>query len=684
VPVFTQAPTDHSEAPGRGARLDSWKEIAAYLKRDIRTVQRWEKLESLPVHRHQHLKRGSAFAYTSEIDEWWNGRGRDLDRAESLTTQDLPPESVAERARVRSWFWPAGMIALAVTFIVSLAVGVGGRSSPTVDRPIRRLSVMPPADAQLSVIYRPTISPDGRLVALVGHDRAGTAHIWVRSLDSLTPTLLADTEGAGGPFWSPDSQHLAFFAGGKLKRINLASGRMKIVCDAPNGRGGTWVDDTILFAPYFSDGLYTVPASGGALQRATELDRARGETSHRWPQFLPDRRHFIFFALGGQDVRGTHVASLGTPGHTRVLATDTAAAFSLGYLLFWHGGNLDAQPFDDKAGRIRGDALVLPERLNYDPSYGLNHFSVSDNGVLVYHHPALEPRQLTWYDRAGTKLDAAGPVTRGPAAWVTLAPSGDRAAVQRWGESPFIWLGDVRRGVESRFSLTQPEEWPVWSPTGTQIAFASTRDTGIAAIYTKAIDAAGGDQLILRRPTILTPTDWSRDGKYLIFQSVEAAQNRRIGILSLSAPRTVVSFPESAFDEINGQFSPSGKWIAYASNESGTFEIYVRPFPGVASSKQLASTHGGYMPRWRRDGKELFYVDQDRRLMAVSILSEDPLRFGSPQPLFELPIQAPGRAFNEFSFDVDVDGKRFLVSRLVRSDVQPLTVVLNWTSGLQR
>ncbi len=684
------------DAKSRDTRLDSWKEIAAYLKRDIRTVQRWEKLEGLPVHRHQHLKRGSPFAYASELDAWWEGRGRTLDTFDALPPPaDVPdtPPAAAPPARppfasTRSVRWlVAGLGVIVVIVLAAIYSGARTERTPA----LRRLSISLPADTELRVPYRPTISPDGRLLAVIGYDQKGASRIWVRSLDSLTPTQLAGTEDAEWPFWSPDSQSLGFFASGKLKIIALGSGQTRIVCDAPNGRGGAWAGSTILFAPFLNDGLYSVADSGGTPVRVTSVHKERGETSHRWPQFLPDGKRFIFFVVGRENARGTHAGALDGREHTMVLQTNSVAVYSAGYLLFFRDSKLAAQAFDASSNTLHGEVLFLPDRIGYAQSWGISYASASQNGVLVYDPsgPSVTT-QLTWYDRSGTMLEKVGPVTSGQP-WVALSPDGQRAAVQRFDDESHrmsLWLGDLRRRAWSRFTFGDSGEmWPVWSKDGRRIAFGATRSSGLAALYEISTDGSDGEKLLLQEPTVLTPMDWSPDSQYLLFQSVGVAQNRHVRVLSLAEPRRIIKFPEvedSQFDALAARFSPDGRWIAYASNESGTFEVYVRPFPFTAGSKQSVSTEGGYSPRWRPNGKELFYISPDRRLMAVSVLSSDPLRLGTPEPLFEMPVQTPGRAFTESPFDVSADGKRFLVGRVLRSTGQPLTIVLDWTSGLQR
>jgi dipeptidyl aminopeptidase/acylaminoacyl peptidase len=339
---------------------------------------------------------------------------------------------------------------------------------------------------------------------------------------------------------------------------------------------------------------------------------------------------------------------------------------------------------------VHGQVLFLPDRVGYAQTWGVSYASASNNGILVYDPSAQSiATQLTWYDRGGRVIDTVGPVTTGPP-WVALARNGEQAAVQRWDSETrrvSIWLGDLQRRAWSRFTFGESGEmWPVWSPDGRHLAFASTRSSGLAAIYEVGTSSHSGEKLLLQESTVLTPLDWSPDGRYLLFQSIGAAQNRHIKALSLKEPREIMKFPEldgTQFDAITARFSPDGRWVAYASNESGAFEVYVRPFPFTAGSKHAVSTAGGYSPRWRPDGKELFYVGPDRRLMSVAVTASTPLRLGMPHPLFELPVQVPGRATGESPFDVSADGTRFLVDRVLHTTEQPLTVVLNWTSGLQ-
>jgi len=505
-------------------RLDSWKQIAAYLRRDIRTVQRWEKLEGLPVHRHQHQKRGSAFAYTAELESWWHGRGKHLETDQSDAAHVLQAR-VPRMKAVLPW----AITAFACTLLPVLLMLA--RSGGNHEHPVQRLAMIAPLDTRIGV--HPVISPEGKKIAFIGSDAAGVSHLFIRSFDAVDAQLVVGTDGAAWPFWSSDGRYIAFFAGGKLKRTDTEGQSPRIICDAPNGRGGTWTGNVIVFAPFISGALHEVPSSGGTPRAITVLDSTKHETSHRWPQFLPDGRRFIFFVLGGKGVNGMYVASLDSPSHTRLLSNDSSAVYADGYLFFWREGGLVTQRMETSTGRVTGEVFRMPDSPVYNQTYGIGPFSASTTGALVYQHPGRDANRLVWFNRSGREVSVAGPVMTG-VSWVALSPDEQQVAIQRFerdSENPAIWLGDLRRGGWSRFTYTQPGAWwPVWSPDGRRIAFASRHEHGLQAIYEKSTDTGEPVKSLVQWPTVLTPTDWSRDGRYLLFQSVGKRQNRRISV----------------------------------------------------------------------------------------------------------------------------------------------------------
>jgi eukaryotic-like serine/threonine-protein kinase len=677
-------------------RLDSWKEIAAYLKRDIRTVQRWEKLEGLPVRRHQHQKRGSAFAYRDELDAWWLNRGHEVDAATppvdvgqvpsadvgATVAEALDPAgpSRAVRNRFRDalpWMVACTALAIAAFFFIT-------RATSTPRQTVERFQLLAPPERSLTPALGLAISPDGQRLAFVSHDRTGISSLWLREIGQLEARRLPGTEGASWPFWAADGSALGYFANGKLRRTDLASGTPRTICDAPSGRGGSWQGNVILFAPYISGSVFRVSASGGTPEAVSVLDKANHETAHRWPQFLPDGRHFLFFVQSEkEEVRGTYLGTLGSSTRTLVAKGDTTALYSKGQLVFLRDGALVGQRLDVDGGTLSGDVLHIGDRVSYDRTFGAANFTVSESGVLVYLAGNWKRSQLAWYDEVGRDLGAVSAPMPAVSS-VALSPDGLMVAIQRWDperQAHAIWVGDLSRGGWSRLTFsTRGEMWPVWSPDAHRIAFASLQESGLPAIYQKAADGPGAEGLLVRRPTVLTPTDWS--ARYLLFHWVTEGQSRRIGAFPTSGSGETISLREAAFDQGSARLSPDQKWLAYESNESGVREVYVDAFPAQGNRHQV-STSGGSQPRWRRDGKALFFVTPDRRLMTVSFEGTGTPRLGIPRALFELPIENPTLGFSPSSYDVDPSGRRFLVSRALPTLPEVLTVVTDWQAAAQ-
>lgn len=676
-----------------GGRLDSWKEIAAYLKRDIRTVQRWEKLEDLPVHRHQHQKRGSAFAYPLELDAWWQSRGHEVDATPPVDAED--GDAAGNSPAPGRWQWQWGLRVVLPWLIVCGALAVAALSfearivPPKARATVERFQLLPPAEHSLTPALGVAMSPDGARLAFVSHDQAGIPSLWVREIGQLDARRLPGTEGASWPFWAADGSALGFFANGKLKRADLTGAAPRVICDAPNGRGGTWHGDVILFAPSITGPVFRVSASGTTPQAVTAIDKTRQEITHRWPQFLPDGRHFLFFIHSDKDdVRGTYLGEVGSAAHALVSRGDSAALYANGHLIYLRDGGIVAQGLDVEHGRLQGDVLHIGDRVSYDRTYGVANFSVSTSGVLVYLAGNWKRNQLAWYDEAGRDLGAVS-VPMPSVSSIALSPDGRLVAIQRWdpeNQASAIWIGDLSRGGWSRSTFSKRGEmWPVWSPDGRRIAFASLRESGLTAIYQKEIDVAGSERVLLRQPTVLTPTDWSSDGKYLLFHGVTEGRNRHISAFPTAGAGETFSFRESTFDEGSARLSADRKWLAYESNESGGHEVYVDAFPSQGLRHQV-STAGGYQPRWRRDGKELFFVTPERRLMAVSFegTGAGAPRLGIPQALFGLPIENPTLVFSTSTYDVAPVGRRFLVSRSLQTLPESLTVITDWQAAAQR
>ena len=488
-------------------------------------------------------------------------------------------------------------------------------------------------------------------------------HCGVRSLDTGQTRRLADTDGAQLPFWSPDSRSLGFFARGELKRVELDGSSIQTLAPG-NGRGGTWNDDgTILFAPRATNALFRVSATGGDVVQVTTL--AAEQNDHRSPQFLPDGRHFLYYARGSPGASGVYVGELdGTETH-RLLDADAGAVYAeSGHVIFVRQGALFAQAFDVTDLSLSGDPVRLAEQAFVRGGWSIAPLSISATGTLIYRAGSRLNQQFVWVDRAGQELSRVGEVDRAVMGSPSLSPDGRRIAVHRnVDENWDIWLLDVVRGVFTRFTSDLDIQFrPVWSPDGCWVAFSS------GGIYRKLADNTEPQELLVERGAA---TDWSSDGRFLIYIGRDG-----LSALPLDGDRTPIPIARAT----GGQFSPDGKWVAFESNESGRVEIYIQPFPGPGAKVQV-STNGGVQARCRRDGNELFYVALDERLMAVPIRfpsSGQTAEAGSPVPLFTTHFGGENLAGGSQQYVVSSDGQRFLMNAVVGEANPPLTVVLNW------
>ncbi|MDA2927732.1 hypothetical protein MYX78_10980, partial [Acidobacteria bacterium AH-259-G07] len=551
-----------------------------------------------------------------------------------------------------------------------------------------RFFVSPPEQVTLALRDFPVISPDGKHLVFATRSADSPNLLWVRSLDSLTARSLPGTESAFHPFWSPDSRFIGFFSRAKLKRVSLSGGPPQTLCDAPDGTGGSWNrDGTIVFNPHFGGPLQYVSAAGGEAKPLTELDESRGETAHRWPGFLPDGRHFFYLALSSQpENRGIYLASLDSKEKKRLLSANLNAAYAEpGYLLFMRESTLMAQPFDKKGLELTGEPFPLAENVdrNEHSFSTAAFFSVSENGVLTYRSgTGLSRTQLVWFDREGKRL---GPVGE-PADYSNheLSPDGKRVAVGLLDpetQTRDIWLFDLARGTSSRLTFDAADDLnPVWSPDGTRVAFTSDRK-GQRDIYQKMASGTGQDELLLESGEQKSVTDWSADGRFLLYNAPNPQTSGDVWMLPLSEEGKPTPFLQQSFNEREAQFSPDGRWVTYTSNESGTRQVFVQPFPATGGKWQI-STQGGVQPRWRRDGKELFYI-AGSNLMAVEVNTRgSSLEAGIPKVLFEAPFAYLGR---RNAYVVSADGRRFLIITPVEQAASsPITVVLNWTTQLAK
>jgi eukaryotic-like serine/threonine-protein kinase len=526
------------------------------------------------------------------------------------------------------------------------------------------------------------VSPDGRRIVFTARHGDRTI-LFVRRVDSSTAMPLAGTEGAIFPFWSPDSRSVGFFADGNLRRIEAHGGPPQTLCTAQAGRGGSWNHDgTIIFTPSPTDAIYRVPAPGGSPLPVTTIDRAQA-TTHRWPCFLPDGRHFLYF--GGHPLLngGIHVGCLDGNEHKTILQGYLSAAYAPpGWLLFVRDGTLVARPFDADQLEIANEEFPIAESVMVDPFVQRALFSISENGILVYHRGgvAAHPR-LMWFNRNGKQ----GSPLRDEAiyVWHRLSPDGRRlVGTDRLGAGSNVWTLDLARGVKARLTFDSSTHLrPVWSHDGSRIIFSSNRK-GSFHIYHKASNGAGTDELLLDSDADDQAEACSPDGKYMAFLRRKLPQQYAadIWILPLTARGKPFPLIESEFDKRFPAFSPDGRWLAYASNESGRFEIYIAPFRGARGKWQVSSS-GGTFPRWREDGKEVFYLGSDNRIQATEIAARgSSVRVGATEVLF--PVQTVPTPISPF--DVTSDGRRFLINAMPSAQdySEPVTLLINWTKRM--
>jgi Tol biopolymer transport system component len=533
------------------------------------------------------------------------------------------------------------------------------------------------------------LSPDGRTAAYVAYANGKTA-LWVRPLDAPLARPLAGTEGAYFPFWSPDSKSVGFFAAGRVQRVDLAGGAPLTICDVPggSGRGGTWTSDGRIVMGAFAAGLFQVPASGGTPSPLTKLDPSRGEGSHRWPQLLPGGRFLYWARAGKPEDTGIYAASFAKPGERVLLVnTDTAAFYAPGgdgknYLLWMRGGALVAQELDVAKLRLAGEPHPVADPVAKVAIIAGTNVAVSASGLLLYGSSNTSSR-FSWLDRTGKLVGEVG--EPGEHSTFRLSPDGRRAAISRDAPSGSdLWLLEVQRGVSSRFTFHPGNNaFPLWSPDGRTILFSSG---GQQNLFRKESSGAGNEQRLAQSPNTQDPMDWSGDGRWALYREIAPDTAFDLWVLPMTPEGKPAGqakpYLRTPFNEDWGRFSPepSPRWVAYQSDESGRYEIYIQAFPEPRGKFRI-STGGGQYPQWGPGGRELFYVSSDFKLMAVSLkLGADSVEPSTPRELFPLPAVETGWS----PYDTAPDGQRFLVRAVTQQQAsQPLTVIVNWPALLK-
>ncbi len=555
------------------------------------------------------------------------------------------------------------------------------------ETPLLRTTILPPDGTALDFtngLSLPALSPDGKRIVFGARSADGKAPLWVRSLDALTAQPLSGTEAAAFPFWSPDSRFIAFFADGKLKKIDASGGPALTLADAPLGRGGSWNrDGVIIFAPANTVGaLRRVSSAGGA---SSPLSAAQG----RLPFFLPDGRHFLY---QNQPGNGTILVGSLEGGESKVVTEASSnALYALGRILFLRSGTLMAQPFDPRRLVTTGEAVPAAEQIQTVLNSGtVGVFSVSETGMLMYRTGmGAGGSLLTWFDRSGKQGITVGE----PANVFAFQFSPDRkslAVAIQDGSNGNIWTYDVSRGLRTRFTFDPAYVGsPVWSPDGRSIVFRSNRK-GHFDLYRKSANGAGSEELLYADNLEKFPTSWSADGKFLLYDTGFSRAAAALWALPLTpqrqgGPLKPFLISQTPFNEFDAHFSPDGRWIAYSSNESQRNGVYVTPFPPPLSGpggKWQISTAGGSLPRWRQDGKEIFYMDLNRQLMAAEVaVRGGTVEVGQVRPLFTATQMTQGNPL----YDVSADGQHFLLRTYPeQKSGEPLTLVQNWTAGLKK
>jgi eukaryotic-like serine/threonine-protein kinase len=531
------------------------------------------------------------------------------------------------------------------------------------------------------------LSPDGRTLAMVAYSGQANYYVlWTHEVGGHRTNSLDGTQGATYPFWSPDGKFIAFFADGKLKKMDVSGGQPHVLCDAPNGRGGTWNrDGVIVFTPDGFGGLFRVSSAGGSPVEMTRPDSSRFETSHRWPVFLPDGKHFFYLAAnfsGQTENNAIFLGSLDSQERSLVVNTSANAAYAEpGYLVYMRDKTLLAQPFDGRRFALSGEPHTLSDEVLYASLVGRAVFSASNGEVLVTQTgKGASLSQLTWFERSG-KTTGGVPGTYSN---VRLSLDGHRVVgdqTDQDGRLTDIWIREVAPGLPpTRLTFDPSLHWtPIWSPDGKQIMYSANRKLGMQ-LYVKNADGSGSEKEVanLGLGLMVNAWDWSRDGKYSLFR-------KRNELWYFSWPEHAAKpLVQAKWTIQNAQFSPDGRWMVYASNETGNMEIYVSTFPSGDGKWQVSSA-GGYEPRWRQDGKELFYLSAEGKMMAVAVTPGAAFKAGSPVALFQTTHRRqPISAQDRFSYEVSGDGQRFLINtKIEEANVAPLSIHLNWASEIE-
>ncbi len=603
--------------------------------------------------------------------------------AEASSQPGTPTATVARGKVKERLAWAVAAVALVVAALVASAAYF--RRAPAA--PPVRFTIGPPEKGlfDLAAAFL-AVSPDGSKVAFIAADSSGKSQLWIRALDSLAARPLPGTDRATQPFWSADGRFLAFFAEGNLKKIAVSGGPAQTLTGGfPAIAGGAWSGEgVVLFATTPAGGglatIQRVSAAGGAATPLTTLDASRQENAHFYPHFLPDGKHFLYFARSAnREKSAIYVGSLDSKERTLLLNANSNVVYAPpGYLLYSREGTLMAQPFDAERLQLTSESVPIAEALQFNSANGRAAFAASENGVLAYRAGgAPPPRALVWVGRNGAEQPVAAP----PRAYdfPRLSPDGRRIAVEVETQ---IWLYDLTRDTLTRFAFEGSQnDSPAWTPDGKRIAFRSNREGGTSNLFWQLADGSGGLERLTTDKSGPVPRSWSPNGQLLAFFELNPTTQRDIWVLRLSDQKAQ-PFLRTPFNEGAPSFSTDARWLAYVSNESGRPEIYVQPYPGPGGKWQI-STDGGTEPAWSRDGRELFYRS-GTKMMAVEITVQPGFSAGKPRLLFEGQYLSSQFPLTGVAYDVSPDGQRFLMVKQGEQVITPINVVENWVEELTR
>jgi serine/threonine protein kinase/WD40 repeat protein len=612
-------------------------------------------------------------------DERWQSAADIKHELEWIAQSSAEMRAVSAPARRANWKRTA-VLALGAITLASAGATVGYLSNRhATDGPVVRATFTLPSNVTLLTLGdhagAPALSPDGSNLVFVGMAE-GRQMLFLRSLDSATAKPLPGTESGKFPFWSPDGKSIGFFADQQLKRLDLAGGPPMSLARAVDARGGTWAGDTIVYSPYIYETLYRIPTAGGKPVAVTTLDHSQHST-HRWPHFLPDGKHFLYLAahhLNGK--AGIYAGSLEGGAAKFIVNSKGSAFFASGQILYYRDGSLMAQEFDASRLQLKGNAKPIGPVLQESGNWGVIA-SASDNGVLLYQSPGDVKYPVSWFDRTGRGLGPA-PLS-GQLEDLRLSPDASRAAIVTFdGPTGRADVCDLKTGARTRLTFGESVWYVAWSPDGKRIVYSAQKSGSEATeLYLKRVDGSGDRELFVSSGEIEHPTDWTHDGKYILSERGPLG-SQRIWVTPMFGDRKPFPlFPNATHDHSDGHVSPDGKWVAYVSSEMGPNEVYITSFPDGHGKWQISSGGANPAPLWRGDGKELYFEAVDGNLMAASIReSAGSITVDGVKVLTRSPFL---NGLARTIFDVDAkDGQSFIGGAAPDTTLLPLNVITNW------